>query len=203
MHIPDGFLNPSTIIATNAISAGFLVPAVKKVNRALSPKRVPLMGLSAAFVFTAQLLCFPIFGGTSVHLTGSVLVSVLLGPFSGLVIMTSTLIMQMLIQHGGILTLGANILNMGVVGCLLGYLIYKIFRSSLVGAFFAAWISIVLASTLCALELGISGTVPLKTALVTMSTAHILIGAIEGSVTFLILSTIGKIRPDLLRLEKI
>ena len=71
-----------------------LIPAIKKVNKALSPKRIPLMGLSAAFVFTAQLVSFPAVGGTSVHIIGAVLVSILLGPFSGLVIISSALILQ-------------------------------------------------------------------------------------------------------------
>lgn len=203
MHIPDGFLNTETVIITNAISIGFLIYAVKKVDRHLHPARIPLMGVTAAFIFTSQLLSFPLIGGTSLHLLGGVLISVLLGPFSGLIIMSTSLILQaILLQHGGILTLGANILNMGIGGCLLGYLIYKLFKSTLLGAAIAAWITIVLAAGLCAVELGISGRVPLKTALFSMSGAHILAGAAEGLITFAVLTAISKIRPDLLALEK-
>jgi len=205
MHIPDGFLNLPTLIVTNGVSIGILIPAIKKINKTLSPKRIPLMGLSAAFVFTAQLLSFPVIGGTSVHIIGAVLVSILLGPFSGLIIVSSALVLQALIfQHGGILTLGANILNMGIIGCLVGYLIYRAFSKNIfLGSGLAAFITILLAATFCAIELGISGTVPLKTGLIAMVTAHIFAGIVESLVTVSVLGAISKVRSDLLGLEKI
>jgi len=203
MHIPDGFLNTPTIIATNTISLSILAIAIRKVNKSLTPKRVPMMGIAGAFVFMAQLISFPIFGGTSIHITGSVLISILLGPFSGLVIITCALIMQLIVQHGGLFSMGANILNIGIIGCLFGYLIYKIFKSSLIGAFLAGWFSTIIAAIFCAVELGVSGIVPLKTAILSMGTAHLIVGIIEGFITFIILGTIRRIRPDLLELEKI
>lgn len=204
MHIPDGFLNTETLILTDVISFASLYLSVKKVNKNIKPERIPLMGISAAFVFVVQLLSFPVVGGTSVHLLGAVLISILLGPFSGLIIIASSLILQaILFQHGGILTLGANILNMGIIGCFLGFLIYKILRNTPIGVFIACIFSAVLAAIFCAIELGLSGKVPLKLAVVSMGGTHIIIGGIEGIATLFILSIIKKVRPDLLELEKI
>lgn len=205
MHIPDGFLNLPTLIVTNGISIGTLIPTVRKVNKTLLPKRIPLMGLSAAFVFTVQLLSFPVIGGTSVHLMGAVLISILLGPFSGLVIVASALILQaILFQHGGILSLGANIFNTGVVVCLLGYFIYrKIPGNRHLKAGLAVFVTTLLAATFCSIELGLSGTIPLKTGLITMILAHTIAGIIESLVTISILEAIRRVRPDLLELEKI
>jgi len=205
MHIPDGFLNLPTAMFTNLISFGFLAVGIRKVNRALSPKRVPLLGICAAFVFTIQLISFPVFGGTSVHLTGGVLIAILLGPFSGLVIMATALILQaILFQHGGIITLGANILNIGIISTVLGYLIYRAFSKNIfIGAGIASWVSVVLASIFCAFELGISGKVPLRIAILGMGSAYAAVGLIETLVVIFILMTIKRLRPDLLELSKI
>ncbi len=206
MHIHEGFLNLPTIIATNGVSLAFIIPAMKKLNKHITPKRIPLMGLSAAFVFTAQLLSFPIIGGSSVHLIGAVLISILLGPYSGLAIITSATILQaLLFQHGGLLSLGANICNMGIIGCLGGYLIFKIFPKKLFlfSAGIAAFISTIIAAGFCALELGFSGTIPMKIGLISMTASHIIAGIIESVVTVSILSTIQFVRKDLLAIEKI
>ncbi len=205
MHIPDGFLNLTTTVATNGITLGALIPAVRQVNRSLTPRRIPLMGLSAAFIFTAQLLSFPIPGGTSVHLVGAVLISILLGPYTGLILTTTALLLQaLLFQHGGLFSLGANILNMGVVGCLLGYGLYRMlpgkwqFRIAL-----SVLIVTTLSGTLCALELGFSGTAPYKAGLPAMTMAAAVAGAVEAVATVSILSLLNKIRPDLRQLDKV
>ena len=205
MHIPDGFLDLTTTVATNGITLGALIPAVRKVNRSLSPKRIPLMGLSAAFIFTAQLLSFPVPGGTSVHLVGAVLISILLGPYTGLIITTTALILQaLLFQHGGLLSLGANVLNMGVVGCLLGYGLFLILPGKLqFRAAVSALVMTTLSGTFCALELGFSGTTPYTTGIPAMSLAAAITGIVEAVATVSILSLLQKIRPDLLKLEKV
>lgn len=151
VHIPDGFLNLPTAAITSGLSLGSLIPAIRKVNQTLSPQRVPLIGMAAAFVFTVQLLSFPVPGGTSIHITGAVLIAILLGPYTGLVIMTSALILQaLLFQHGGLLTLGANVLNMGVIGCIIGYYLYRFFfRKYTIGAWIVAWIVIIMGVVLC------------------------------------------------------
>jgi len=203
MHIPDGFLNIKTLAVTNILSGGFLYFAVRKVSKVITPQRVPLMGICSAFVFTVQLVAFPVVGGTSVHLLGGVLISVLLGPLSGLVIISSALILQaLLFQHGGVLSLGANIFNIGIIGCVLGYLIYSIYPKNLFSAI-SAWITTVIGAFFCVLELYFSGKVSLKPALVAMLSTHAISGIIEAVATYLILLAIDKIRPDLRNIKKI
>ena len=126
MHIPDGFLNAATIATTYVISTGGIANAVRVANKKLGEKHVPMMGILAAFVFTAQMLNFPVAGGTSGHFLGAALVAILLGPWAAVLIMSVVLIGQCLIfQDGGLLALGANIFNMGIVA---GFGSYYIFR---------------------------------------------------------------------------
>jgi cobalt/nickel transport system permease protein len=206
MHIPDGFLKLPVWLSSQGISIGFLWYAVRKLNRNFSPDRIPLMGISAAFVFTAQLLSFPVLGGTSVHISGALLIAILLGPASGFTIMASTLILQaLLIQHGGILTLGANILNIGVVQCLGGYLLYRMLsplgRWPAIGT--AVIFTKILAAVFCAFELAWSGTVPLKSSLLLMSGANAIGGVIEAMVTVTMVGLIARVRPDIMEIKKI
>ncbi len=206
MHIPDGFLSLPVLISTGAVSLSVLYPAVKKVEKAINSDRVPIMGLSAAFVFTAQLLSFPVFGGTSVHLTGAVLISIILGPLSGILITTSTVLMQaFLFQHGGLLTSGANVLNIAIIQSLFGYYIFKAFfvRRFVTGAFIAPFVAVIFASVICAVELIISGIIPLKTGMTAMVVSHIFAGIGEGLITLLIVRMIKKLKPGLLELKKI
>ncbi len=206
MHIPDGFLSLPVIVSTSAVSASLLYISVKKLDKEIRPERVPLMGLSAAFVFTAQLLSFPVFGGTSVHLTGAVLISILLGPLSGFLITTSAVLLQaFLFQHGGIITAGANIMNIAVIQAVLGYYIFRIFsnRFYIPGAFIAAFSAVFIAAAICAAELIVSGTIPLKAGMIAMLSSHLFAGIGEGFITVLILGMIKKLKPGLLELKKI
>lgn len=203
MHIPDGFLDIKTLAVTNLTSVVFLTYAVRKINKSITPDRIPLMGICAVFVFTLQLFTFPVIGGTSIHLLGSVLISVLLGPLSGLLVVSSALILQaLLFQHGGIICIGANILNIGIVGCMLGYIIYKIFPTRLLAAI-ACWITVVLGSVLCAVEMFFSGKIDLKYGLICMLSTHAVTGLVEAIATFSILSAIYMIRPDIKNITKI
>ncbi len=206
MHIPDGFLSLPVIVSTTAVSAALLYPSVKKLDREIKPERVPLMGLSAAFVFTAQLLSFPVFGGTSVHLTGAVLISILLGPFSGFLITTSAVLLQaFLFQHGGLITAGANVMNIAVIQSIFGYLLFRIFskRFYIPGAFIASFTAVVVAAAVCAVELVLSGTIPLRAGMIAMVTSHIFAGIGEGFITIIILEMIRKLKPGLLEIKKI
>lgn len=203
MHIPDGFLDAKTLVVTNLFSLGWLYVAVKKVNRHFAAQKIPLMGVLASFVFVAQMLAFPVIGGTSAHITGAVLLAVILGPYSGLVIMATILLLQaLLFQHGGILTFGANLLNLGIIGGLLGYAIYSI-RRSFLSASLAAFFTVVLGAICAALELAFSGRLPLRVAVLSMGGANMIVGIIEGFVTFAILQVIEKVRPDLLELSAV
>ena len=211
MHIPDGFLDTKTWVTLSAVSAGFVALSVVRANRKLGEKHVPLMGVMSAFIFAAQMLNFPVAGGTSGHFMGAVLAAVLLGPFAGMLIMTIVLAVQCLMfQDGGITALGANIFNMGVVGSLSGYVIYLLFSTiikgkigKLTGAFIAGWASIVLAASACAVELAVSGTIALNIALTAMAGVHMIIGIGEALITTMVLTLILTIRPDLVELPKI
>lgn len=210
MHIPDGFLNVATVATTAAISAGGVAGAVRVTGKKLGEKQVPLMGVLAAFIFAAQMLNFPILGGTSGHFLGVALAAILLGPWAGVLIMTSVLVAQSLIfQDGGLLALGANVLNMGIIGSFSGYYAYRLFaalpgssrRNKLAGGFVGAWVAVLLASIACALELAVSGTSPLGAVLPAMAGVHALIGIVEGLITMAVLSVVMATRADLLELR--
>ncbi|NLW93443.1 MAG: energy-coupling factor ABC transporter permease [Chlamydiae bacterium] len=203
MHIPDGFLAAPVWAPLWAAAAAGLAGCVRSVQRSLSDRAVPLMGVMAAFIFAAQMLNFPVAGGTSGHLLGGVLAAVLLGPWAGALVIAVVLVVQcLLFQDGGLTALGANIVNMSFVGSACGYWIYAAVRTAtsgktLVAAAAAAWCSVVLASAACAVELALSGTVPLRTALPAMVAVHALIGVGEAAITCLVVASVLKVRPDL------
>jgi len=206
MHIPDGFLDTKTAIATAVLSAAAVATALQHLKRNVTRKQIPMMGLAAAFIFAAQMLNFPVAGGTSGHLMGAVLCSVLLGPSASIIVMSTVLIVQcFLFADGGITTLGANIFNMAVAGTLTGYTVYRIVQriiGSVRGKFaaiaFASWCSTVAASILCAGELAWSGTANWSATFVAMTNIHMLIGLGEGIITTLVIAGIWKTRPELL-----
>ena len=212
MHIPDGFLNIATVATTYAVSSVGVSNAVRIANRKLGEKQVPLMGVLAAFIFAAQMLNFPIAGGTSGHLIGAALAAILLGPWASVLIMSCVLIAQCLIfQDGGLLALGANIFNMGIVASFSGYYLYRLVtlflgdsrRGKLVGGFLGAWGSVFLASIACAIELAVSGASPMVVVLPAMAGLHALIGIGEGLITGAALSLVVATRADLLQLQRI
>src|SRR3990170_338788 len=178
MHIPDGFLNVATVARTCAAPAGGVGNAARIANKKLGEKQVPLMGMLAAFIFAAQMLNFPIVGGTSGHFLGAALASILLGPWAGVLIMSCVLMAQSLIfQDGGLLALGANILNMGIIASFSSYYLYRLVialmgnerRGVLVGSFVGAWGSVFLAAVATAIELAVSGTSPINVVLPAMA----------------------------------
>ena len=212
MHIPDGFLNIATVATTYAVSAGGVGNAVRMASKKLGEKQVPLMGVLAAFIFAAQMLNFPIAGGTSGHLIGAALAAILLGPWAAVLIMSCVLIAQSLIfQDGGLLALGANIFNMGIIASFSGYYLYRLVtsllgnarRGKLVGGFVGAWGSVFLASIVCAIELAVSGASPIGVVLPAMAGLHALIGIGEGLITGAVLSLVLATRADLLQLQRI
>jgi len=211
MHIPDGFISAPVATAGCVVAAGCIAYAVKATNKKMGEKQIPLMGVLAAFIFAAQMLNFPIAGGTSGHLIGAALAAILLGPWAGVLIMTCVLAVQCLIfQDGGLFALGANVVNMGIIAGFIGYYVHRggVFlfgghkRKTLVSGGLAAWLSVVIASVACAFELAISGTVPLGVALPAMAGVHALIGVGEGLITVAVLSLIMATRADLLELKK-
>lgn len=209
MHIPDGFLDTKTWISLGVVSIGAAGVAVKQINKKFGDKQIPVMGVVAAFIFAAQMLNFPIGGGTSGHFMGAALASIILGPFTGILIMTTVLIVQCLVfQDGGLTALGANIFNMGIVGSFTSYYVYTVInklgkKGIFVGTFAGAWLSIVVAAAFCAVELAVSGTTPIRIVLPAMVAVHAVIGVVEGLITVSVITFILKVRPDILELEKI
>src|SRR6516164_8321259 len=156
MHLPDGFLDAKTaLLSTGAAAAGVGI-ALHQVRTSLTPRQMPMLGLAAAFVFAAQMLNFPVAGGTSGHLVGGVLTAVLLGPSAAVLVITCVLIVQCLMfADGGLLALGANVFNMAVVSVCGGTVVFRGLkrllrmeetRATVFAASFAAWFATVLAS---------------------------------------------------------
>jgi cobalt/nickel transport system permease protein len=207
MHLPDGFLTNRVALSLDVLSGTGIFYAAWRLKRDLSSRLVPIMGVLSAFIFVAQMLNFPIFGGTSGHLIGGALLGILLGPMAGLLTMATVVIAQALfLQDGGLVALGANLFNIGAITVFTGYLCYRMLGAPEVpgkmlalAGFAAGWISTVLSAAACALELGLSGAVPLAIGLPAMAGYHALIGIVEGILTAAVLSFLARVRPDLLK----
>lgn len=207
MHIPDGFLSPGVAVAAYGVSVAVCAVAVKRAESAPDGRRVPLMGMCAAFIFAAQTLNFPVAAGTSGHFVGSVFGAILLGPLNACLVMAVVLLVQcLLFADGGITALGANVLNMGIAGTFSGWLIYATLRrllpsgrgALLAASFIASWAGVVAVSALCALELALSDTVALSVGFPAMVGVHAVIGIGEGLITVAAVSTLIAARPGLL-----
>ncbi|MBI2434856.1 MAG: energy-coupling factor ABC transporter permease [Candidatus Hydrogenedentes bacterium] len=207
MHIPDGFLDIKTAATCGALALTGVGVALHTVRRTLPERRVPLVGLAAAFVFAAQMLNFPVGGGASGHLMGSVLAVVLLGPSAAVLVMTAVLVLQcFMFADGGVTALGANVFNMALVSTFTGYAVYRLLcrlgpdtpRTRLMATAFAAWSSTVAAALACAGELALSGTILWALVSPTMLGSHMFIGIGEGLITTLVVAAIARTRPELL-----
>jgi len=210
MHAPDGFLSVGVAAVMWAVTLVVLGIAVIRTNRTLDERMIPLMGVSAAFIFAAQMFNFQVVGGTSGHLLGGVFAAVLLGPWPATLVMACVIAVQGLIfQDGGLVVMGANIFNMGVIGTLGGYAIYKTIATALGGedrgrlpaAGIAAWCAPVLAAVAVSFELAISGTTALSIALPAMVGIHVVIGIGEAVITVAALAFIQATRSDLFTLK--
>jgi cobalt/nickel transport system permease protein len=206
LHIPDGFLDAPVSIAGYVVTAIVIAIAVKKTNESMGEKAAPLMGVLAAFIFAAQMINFPVAGGTSGHLLGGTLAAILVGPWAAVLVMTSVVGVQALIfQDGGLAALGTNIFNMGILTAFLGYAIYVVWCGAvgdrpqlrLAGVFVAAWVSVMTAAALTSVELAVSGTSALDVALPAMLGVHALIGIGEGLITTAAVAFVLSSRPDL------
>lgn len=208
LHIPDGFLSLPVSLVCWILAIALIALCLNRVQAQYQEKAVPLMGVCAAFIFAAQMINFPIPGGTSGHLLGGTLAGVLLGPWAGSLVMVVVFIVQAAIfQDGGLTVLGANITNMGLVGTFGGYYVYRTIRYAIgrdtwtgvaVGVVVASWLSVFVAAILTAFQLALSGTVPLGISLTAMAFWHILIGIGEALITLAAVSFIWRTRPDLI-----
>ncbi|WP_172657324.1 cobalt transporter CbiM [Myxosarcina sp. GI1] len=208
MHIPDGFLNLPVSLITWAIAIALIIVALNRVQAKYQERTVPIMGVCAAFIFAAQMINFPIPGGTSGHLLGGTLAGILLGPWAGALVVSVVFIVQAVVfQDGGITVLGANIVNMGLIGTFGGYYLYRAIRSAIgrnswrgmaIATAVSAWTSVFIASILVAIELALSRTVPINVGISAMAFWHLLIGIGEALITLVVISFIWRTRPDLL-----
>jgi len=204
LHIPDGFLSLVIALIFWGITIITVGIAISKTNKSLGEKQVPLMGIMAAFIFAAQMLNFPVAGGTSGHFLGGALAAIVLGPWAGILVMTAVIALQaLLFQDGGLLVMGANIFNMGLLTAMIGFGLYRsvIGRSKgmrLAVAGVAAWLAVVASALVTALQLWLSGTSRLEIVVPAMLGVHLLIGLGEAVITVAALSFIEQTRPDLI-----
>ena len=192
LHIPDGFLHPVVAAIGWVLALIVIAVALRQTRRQLGERQVPWMGIMAAFIFAAQAINFPVAAGTSGHLLGGTLAAIALGPWAATLIMTSVIGVQAFIfQDGGLLALGWNILNMGVLTAFTGYLSYRWLHqmtgrttaARVAASFAAAWFSVEIGAIATAVELAVSGTSPLMIGLPAMAGVHALIGVGEGVIT--------------------
>jgi cobalt/nickel transport system permease protein len=204
MHIPDAFIPIGQALVYWVIALVFIVLALRWARRSMGEEKVPLVAVLAAGIFAIQALNIPIPWGTSGHMVGAALAAIVLGsPFAGVFVLTLVLLVQGIIfGDGGITVMGANIINMGVVGGFVGYYGYTavkgVIGNAYAAAFIAGWASLFISAILCAVELAIAGTFPLIPALTGLGLYHAVIGLIEGGITAGALYLIASARPDIL-----
>lgn len=203
MHIPDAFIPLPQAAIYWIIALIFLALSIKWARSAIDENKIPLIAVLAAGIFALQSFNLPVSMGTSGHLVGGALAAIVLGsPFAAIFILSLVLIVQAIIfGDGGITTLGANMVNMGVIGGFVGYYSFqglvKIFKNSYLSAGIAAWFACLIPALACAIEMAIAGTFPLVPGLVAMGIYHAIIGVIEGIVTGVIIYVLAMARPDL------
>lgn len=208
MHIPDGFLNIYVSVAAWFISLSLLVLALRRARSQFDERLVPLAGIMAAFIFAGQMINFPVTGGTSGHFIGATLAFIVLGPWLGMVAMSSVIILQaLLFQDGGLVVMGANLLVMAIVPGFVGLSLYRLVwqrarRTRLIAAAGAAWLSIMAAAFVVALLLAFSGTSSFNVAVPAMLGVHALIGLGEALITASALGFILQTRPELLEMGR-
>ena len=212
LHAPDGFFSLPISIAGYVVAAVFIAIAIRRTQGELNERMVPMMGVMAAFIFAAQMINFPVAGGTSGHLVGGALAAIILGPWAAIIVMTAVVGLQaLLFQDGGLVVLGVNLVMMSIVSVISGYGVYYVARkigggssrvTLIVGGFIGAWVSVMVAAVVAAFALAYSGTSPLSLALPALAAVHALIGIGEGLITVFALSFIRAARPQLLQVRQ-
>ena len=204
MHIPDSFIPLSQAIVYWIIALPFIIMSMKWAKNELDEMKVPILAALAAGIFAIQAMNIPIGMGTSGHMVGATLVAIVFAsPWAGVLVLTLVLLVQgFAFADGGITTMGANILNMGVISGFVGYYTYAMLRKNVsvnIAAFGGAWLGLFISAIACAVQMWLAGTFPLIPGLMAMGTYHLIIGFIgEGLITAVAISAIAKSRPDLL-----
>ena len=203
MHIPDGFIPLWQCAIYYIILIIAIYFASKWSKKNLDEKRIPLMAILAAGIFAIMSMNIPIPFGTSGHMVGGALVALIfLAPEAGVIIFTCVLLIQaLLFGDGGITVLGANVLNMGIIGGVVAIGTYKglnRFIGKYPSVAIGAWLATVISAIAAAIELAIAGTFPINIGLASMVLYHAFIGIIEAVLTVIVIYALEKFRPDLL-----
>lgn len=208
MHVPDGFLDAPTSLATGAVAAAGVALALRGARRELDDRTAPMAGLVATFVFAGQMINFPVGAGTSGHLMGGALAAVLVGPWTGLLCVAVVLLVQALFMaDGGITALGSNVVLLGVVGVAVGWTVFVAVRALLPrrlssvapAAAVGALVSVPVAAAVFTGLFAVGGQAPVQlgAVLTAMLTWHTLIGVGEAAITGLVVASVVAVRPDL------
>ncbi len=208
MHVPDGFLDVPTSVATGVVAVGGIALALRGARRELDDRTAPMAGLVATFVFAGQMMNFPVAGGTSGHLLGGAMAAVLAGPWTAVLCISTVLLVQgLFMADGGITALGTNVTLMALVGVGVGWLVFKGLRAVLPkklgyvapAAAVGALVSVPVAALAFSLLFAVGGTAPVATdkVLLAMVGWHTVIGVGEAVITFLVVGAVVGVRPDL------
>ena len=200
MHVPDGFLDLPTSAATGAVAVVGVGLALRGARRELDDRTAPLAGLVATFVFAAQMLNFPVGAGTSGHLLGGALAAVLVGPWTGVLCLAVVLLVQsLLFADGGITALGTNITLMGLVGVVVGWLVFRGLQAVGPLAGVAGFVSVVVTALAFVGLYAVGGQAPVSLTALTSAMLgwHVRIGLGEAAITGLVVGSVVGVRSDL------
>lgn len=202
MHIPDGYVDLPIALLCGALSVAVLAVAARRVDGEVPDARAPLLGVVAAGIFAAQMLNWPIPGGTSAHFVGGAFAAIMLGPHLGSLAVATVVVIQALVfGDGGLVALGANVFNMAVVEVYVGYGVYRLLAPSgeYRAAFAAGWLGITAGALTAGVQLGLSSAFEyqLVTTLAIMGVGHLVLGLIEGAITAVVYRYLAQARPDL------
>ena len=211
MHIPNGFIPWDQCLIYLVILVVALIISLRWARNNLDEKRVPLMAVLAAGIFAIMSMNVPIPWGTSGHMVGGALVALIfMAPEAAVIIFFLVLLVQgLFFGDGGLTCIGANVLNMGIIGGCVGLYSFKALRKPLgkvlseskakiASIAIASWLSIFLAAEAVAVEMWLAGTFPLEAGLIFMGLYHSVIGIIEAILTVVVILALEKLRPDLL-----
>ncbi|MBU3692410.1 MAG: cobalamin biosynthesis protein CbiM [Candidatus Nanopelagicaceae bacterium] len=208
MHIPDGFINIPTSASFGLLAVAGTAVALKKARTELDDRTAPMAGLTAVFIFAVQMLNFPVAAGTSGHLLGGALATVLVGPYAASLAVTVVLGVQaLLFADGGLSALGLNIFNLSIIAVLASQFVFVTIKKIMpktrgsipVAAAIAALIAVPVSASAFALQyaVGGTGTAPASTVFAAMFSTHVLIGIGEALITMVTVSAIISTRSDL------
>ncbi|MGA1845024.1 MAG: energy-coupling factor ABC transporter permease [bacterium] len=210
MHAPDGFYNTGLCIVMDGVCLGVIAYSVKKVLKKLDRKVVALAATVGALVFAVQMANFCVSKGSSCHFMGGVFASIILGPYLSTIMVSIMHLVQVFVfQDGGVLSLGPNLLTIVIISTFLGYYLYRIFKSlviepygTYIGAFISAWLTLLITAITVSTMLALSGVDSMAATLGPMVGPHVLVGAMEGLVTVLLLLVVQRMSPDLLNASR-